>query len=386
MKNQFFNNTFKLLLSIFTIVALVSVEAEVNAVEPGQLLIGIFYTAAFLVVVRLIQIIRNPDHLSHYERNLVRGVAVEFWDMFIAQNLYKTYEWLGRAKQRAGNVLNSTVVHIPQSGAAPTVVRNRSVYPIVTVKRSDSDITYVIDELSSDTTLVREAEKWELSYAKVPEVIRDHMSELIKRIAQNTLFRWAGKNTNMLSLNAANVIRTTGAAVATYLTGATGNRNKFLVADLAAAKGVIIAQTKLVLNTGKRAFFMTEDAYTQLLTDAVFTNNQQYDKIGAVFQNGDLIKLLGFDIIRTDVMPRFDNSGTPVAKDGLDTTVANAATDNDVILAVDFDFVHLAKSDAKMFFRADDPDYQGDIMNVLARMGASRERVDQAGVAAIVQQ
>lgn len=362
-----------------------SVVVDSYGVDPMAVLQSYAIATSVLVVVRLAVLFHNREAISN-ERGLVTGVAVEFWDNFIASNLYKAYDWLGRAKNRSGNVLNSTVVHIPQAGAVPNVVRNRSQYPLPMVKRSDNDITYVIDELSSDTTLVKDAEKWELSYTKIPDLLKDHMSELAKRIAQNTLFRWAGKNLGMLNLNLANIVRTTGAAAATYLSGATGNRNKFLVADLASAKGVIVAQTKLVLNTGKRAFFMTEDAYTQLLTDAVFANNQQYDKIGAVFINGDLVKLLGFDIIRTDVMPRFDNSGTPLAKDGLDVLVVNAASDNDVILAVDFDFVHLAKSDTKMFYQAEDPNYQGDIMNVLGRMGASRERLDQAGVAAVVQQ
>lgn len=385
MKKQFFNNTSKLLLTIISVAVMMSITDEFYAVDPVEMIPGIFAIAGLLVFIRLVQIIRNPNLKDHRDGGLVFDVAVEFWDTMIARNLYKTYEWLSRAKQRAGNVLNSTVVHIPQSGAAPNVKRNRSVYPIQMVKRADSDITYVIDELSSDTTVVHEAEKWELSYSKVPEVLQDHLNELIKRIAQNTLFRWGGKNTSMLNLNAANVVDTTGAAAVAYLADATGNRKKFTVADLQSAKAIIIEQTKLVLNTGKRAFFMTEDAYTQLLTDTTFDNNQQYDKVGAVFKDGDLIKLLGFDIIRTDVMPRFDNSATPIAKDGLDESVVNAADDNDVILAVDFDFVHLAKSDSKMFFRADDPDYQGDIMNVLARMGASRERVDQAGVVAVVQ-
>ncbi len=377
---------FKLLFSLVAILAIGSIVSEAYGVPLVSIVQAVSVTTFVLVIVRLVVLFKNPEAISNIERNLVYGVAVEFWDNYIASNLYKTYEWLSRAKQRAGNVLNSTVVHIPQAGSAPNVVRNRTQFPIPMVKRSDSDITYVIDELSSDTTLVQEAEKWELSYAKTPDVIKDHMNELIKRIAQNTLFRWAGKNTGMLSLNAANVFRTGGANTGHLLSGATGTRNLPLVADLAKLKALIISQTKLVLNTGKRAFFMTEDMYTDLLADATFTSLLNYAKVGAVFLNGDLVSLLGFDIIRTDVMPRFDNSGTPLAKDGLDTTVANAATDNDCIIAVDFDFVHLAKSDSKMFFRADDPQWQGDIMNLQARMGASRERVDQAGVAALVQQ
>lgn len=377
---------FKLLFSIVALVAIGSIVSDAYDVPLVNIVQVYAVGTAALVIVRLVVLFRNPDAISRIERNLAFGVAVEFWDNYIASNLYKTYEWLNRAKQRAGNVLNSTVVHIPQAGAVPNVVRNRTQFPIGKVNRADSDITYVIDELSSDTTIVKEAEKWELSYAKTPDVIKDHMNELIKRIAQNTLFRWSGKNTSMLNLNAANVKRPAGGGTAGHLlSGATGTRAAVLVSDLQAIKTVIIAQTKLVTNPGKRAFFMSEDFYTELLTDPVFASLLNYAKIGAVFQNGDLISLLGFDIIRTDVMPRFDNSGTPVAKDGLDTTVANAATDNDVIIAVDFDFVHLAKSDSKMFFRADDPDYQGDIMNLQARMGASRERVDQAGVAALVQ-
>lgn len=343
--------------------------------------------SAGLCLIKVAALISDPTlyHQRHKHR-LAFGVAVEFWDTVIARNLYKNYDWLNRAKDRSGNVLSSSVVHIPQAGAVPNVIRNRANYPIPIVKRSDTDITYVIDELSSDTTVVKDAEKWELSYQKIPDILQDHINQVGKRAAQNAIYRWLGKNAGMLNLNAANIRRTTGSAVTTYLNGATGNRNNFLVVDVQAAKTILINQTKQPLNSGKRALFCTDDSYTNLLLDTVFANNQQYDKIGAVFKDGDLIKLLGFDVIRTDVMPRFDNAGTPVAKDGLDPSVANAATDNDVMALVDFDYIHIAKSQTKMFYKAEDPDYQGDVMNALARQGASRERVDQAGVVAIVQQ
>lgn len=384
MKKQLFNNTYRLLLSIITIAVMMSITDEFYAVDPADTMLGIFAIAAFLVVVRLIQIIRNPAQRSHYEQGLVLDVAVEFWDNVIARNLYKGYEWILRAKNRS-QYLKGTVVHIPQAGAVPSVKRNRSVYPIPMVKRSDSDLVYVIDELSSDITVVFEAEKWELSYQKIPDVLQDHINELGKRTAQNVLYRWLGKNPNASSLNAANIVRTTGGLTGSLLTGATGTRKVITVTDIAEAKGVLVEQTKKETNPGKRILYMLEDSYTDLLTDAIFADDKAYKKIGAEFKDGDLVKLHGFELIRTDVMPRFDNTATPLAKDGLDEAVVNAATDNAAVGLIDMDFVHIAKSDVKMFYEADKPEYQGDIMNAQNRMGASRERSDQAGIVAIVQ-
>lgn len=386
MKNQFFKNANTLLLAVITIVMIISVGQEFYAMDPGVLLAGIFAVAAALVVVRLTQIMRNPHYRSHFEQEgLLLDVAVEFWDNVIARNLYKGYEWVLRAKNRS-QYLKGTIVHIPQAGAVPDVKRNRTVYPIKMVKRADADIVYVIDELSSDITVVHEAEKWELSYQKIPDVLQDHISELGRRTAMNALYRWIGKNPNMLNLNTANIVRTTGGATGSLLPDATGTRKVITVADFLKGKGELVEQTKREVNPGQRVSIMLEDSYTDLLTDPLFADDKAYKKIGAEFKDGDLIKLAGFEIIRTDVVPHFDNSGTPVAKDPLDEAVSNEAADNAPVAMIDFDFVHIAKSDVKMFYEADKPEYQGDIMNALNRMGASRERVDQAGVVAIVQE
>jgi len=339
---------------------------------------------AVLVSVRLFFLFLN---LNAFEKaqGLAYAVNIEFWDNFVASNLYKGYEWMLRAKNRSQYV-NGDIVHIPQAGIVPNVVRNRANYPLPVVRRADTDIIYKIDELSSDTTFVKDAEKWELSYSKVPDIIMDHRNELGRRMAQNVLYRWGGiAGPGMLALGAANIVRTTGGAATTLLPGATGNRNAFLVVNLQSAKTILINQTKREISTGKRAFIMTEDSYTNLLNDSTFNNNQLYDKVGAVFKDGDLKFLLGFEIIRTDVMPRFTGPATPIAKDSLDPFVLNATTDNDAILAVDFDFIHIAPKDVKLYYDADNAEYQGDILNGLLRMGASRERLDQAGVVAIVQ-
>lgn len=352
---------------------------------PLEVLEVVFFASLVLALVKFFFMVANP-HNRNEASGLVYDVAVEFWDTIIAKNLYRGYEWLGRAKNRDANVLGGKVVHIPQAGATPNVVRNRTQYPIPFVKRSDTDITYVIDELSSDTTAVFEAEKWELSYAKIPDVLDDHIKEISKRTAQNALFRYLGSNPSNGTLNAANIIRTSGATTGHLLTGATGTRNKLMVADVTNGLIVIKSQTKKDLNTGKRALILTLESYNELRSDSALDSSLKYDVVGAVFKDGELVKLAGLDIIVTDVLPRFSNAGTPLAKDSLDTTVANAVTDNDVSMIVDFDYVHIARSATKMFYEANNTEMQADIMNALSRMGASRERFDQAGIVAIVQQ
>jgi sulfur carrier protein ThiS len=91
--------------------------------------------------------------------------------------------------------------------------------------------------------------------------------------------------------------------------------------------------------------------------------------------------LLGFDIVRTDALPKA--TAANVAKDTLDASVTVATDDNPIAMLVDFDFVHYAKTEPKIFYEADKVELQGDAMNALLVMGASRERKDDVGVVMI---
>lgn len=338
--------------------------------------ITIFAAATVLGVVRFIVMLRNPNHVKL--KGLAFAVTIETWEDFIATNLFRTYEWLLRAKDRSSRVLGGSVVHIPQAGTVVGSQRNRAVYPVPLVKRSDNDITYVIDEISSDATHIKDAETVELSYDKINDVIGDHTNKLGQDCAKNALFRWFS------GIVAANIVRTTGTAVASYLTGSTGNRKKGMVADIKSGKTIMNNQTKR--ESGKRIALMTEDFYNQVKSDPAIDNSQKHLNEGAVFKDGDLVRIAGYDIIRTDVVPRFTNATPPVAKDPLDPSVVNAASDNDACLLIDLDYVHIAKGDIKFFETIGDALLQGDAYSALVRLGAARERADQAGVVAIVQE
>jgi hypothetical protein len=311
-------------------------------------------------------------------RNIMpMAVQTETWEHMIAENLFKDYPFITRAKDRTGNVIDNKVVHIPQAGAKPGARKNRENFPLPIVKRNDLDITYPIDEISTEATYIPDAEKYELSYDKHASVIKDHFGVLNEESAKDILDRWYVSDSSKM-------VRTTGADTAVYLSGQTGTRNKFMVADIEAAKTILVADTKR--ENGPRALIMSEGAYNQLKADPVVKDKDTMESVGAVWKDGDLVKIHGFDIYRTDVTGRYDNTATPVLKDYTEGPDGYAATDNDVMLLVDFNHVHYAKGSVKFFENLDDAVMQGDIYSAKVRVGGRKERNDQIGVVAIIQE
>jgi hypothetical protein len=395
---------FKLFFAVFSMLFMAAVFSTALDAPVADVLAVMTVFSLVLFAVRVIFFIKNPADYGKRHTGAAYGVAIEFWEQTVAEFLLREYNWIMRAKDRTANVLDGAVVHIPQAGALPGGRRNRKNYPAPITRRFDTDITYVIDEVSTNPSHIKHAEKVELTYDKVASVFNDHIKQLNFLAAYNILFRWAGKNpvaggvTN-LDLNAANIIRTTGSAVATHLSGATGNRQVMTLGAFNLGKTAMINQTKREINTGKRALIIDETMYNQLRADSALDTFDKRDLAGVQMQGGDMVRIGGFDIIRTDVLPRFNNAGVPIAKDPIsddDVNLADgslnpyqntaASTDNACALLVDFDFVHFAKGPIEVFETTRDAVSQGDIYSALTRIGASRERVDQAGVVAIVQQ
>lgn len=368
-KTSFLTLFFNLVLALLVAAPI----AEAAQADPVLTSSAVFVTFSVLKVstyfIQLVQGIKLDIGSMAF-----MAVQTEVWEKMIAENLFKGYEWIKRAKDRSSNVLGNAVVHIPQAGAKPGARKNRENFPVPIVKRNDTDVTYPIDEISTEATHIPDADKIELSYDKTSSVIADHFGVLSEESARDILDRWYPSSSDQM-------VRTTGANTAVYLLGQTGERNKFMVADVASAKTKINEQTKK--ENGDRALIMTEGAYNQLKADPLATAKETMDSVGAVWKDGDLVKIHGYDIIRTDVIGRFDNTATPVLKD---YTADNAATDNDVMLLVDFKFVHFALGTVKFFENLDDALMQGDIYSAKVRLGGRKERNDQVGVVAIIQE
>ena len=78
------------------------------------------------------------------------SVVPEIWTDFIVGNLFKNNEFLLQSVDESQYVLQGSVVHVPQAGAPSGVKRNRTQLPATITRRSDVDVTYALDEFTTD--------------------------------------------------------------------------------------------------------------------------------------------------------------------------------------------------------------------------------------------
>jgi hypothetical protein len=240
------------------------------------------------------------------------------------------------------------------------------------VQRTDTDITYTLDEYTTDPILIPNAETFELSYNKRESVLGEYESSLRQTVADNLLIDWSPSGGTGL------VVRTTGVSTATTLYGTTGNRAKFTVTDLKNAQNQLNKQN--IPMEGRYAL-MSADMFQQLTDDMSAT---QYRDFSAAYdvKDGVLGRLFGFNIMMRGGVVTYTNATAPVVN--AYGATANA-TDNDGILCWQTGAVERALGQIKFFERIGDPTFYGDVYSVSVRMGGRIRREDANGIVAIVQ-
>lgn len=299
------------------------------------------------------------------------AIYQEIWVDYIIQNLFKNSDFITKCFDESDKVLAGRVVHIPQAGAKPTVVKNRAIGSLATnVTRVDTDITYNLDDYTTDPTLITDAEANEISYDKIGSVLDEHLQTLRETIGDDLLVKW------LTGLPAANIIRTTGGAVSTALApGATGTRLKFLKADLKTAQNLFNKQN---IPAEERYALFPTDLYSQLQEDS---DLMQRD-IDMNLKDGVVGRLYGFNLIERSSTPVFTNASPPVVKA---LGAASATTDNMSVVCWQKNAVAKALGSVKFFEALNDPNSYGDIYSALVKMGGRSRRTLFQGVAAIVQ-
>lgn len=300
------------------------------------------------------------------------AIQKEIWQDHIEGNLFKNNEFLLASTDAGQYVLQGKVVHIPQAGAAATVVKNRSSVPATVVQRTDSDVTYALDEYTTDPILIPNAEGLELSYNKRESVLAEYESSLRQTIADNLLIDWSP------SAGVGTIIRTSGVSTATHMAGTTGNRKKFTVNDLKYAQLQLNKQN--VPMEGRYAL-ISADMFQQLTDDMSAT---QYRDFSAAYdvKEGVLGRLFGFNIMMRGSVVSYSNDTAPIVNEyGADA----GDEDNDGVLCWQISAVERALGQVTFYERIGDPTYYGDIYSVGVRMGARIRRNDAKGIVAIVQ-
>lgn len=299
------------------------------------------------------------------------ALDVEIWKPWIVDTLFKDNQFLNFARNADEHVLAGSVVHIPQSGAASSIEKNRSSLPATVAQRTDTDITYNLDEYTSDPRLITDAETI-LSYNKMDSAMGQDMKAISQLVAEWMLYAWA-------PTTAARYVRTTGATSPAYTTDGTGVRKLLTLVDV---KNAFKMLNKDNVPMDGRYMIMDADMYNQLLTLLDATTYTDFSKYFDA-ATGVVGKLYSFNIIVRSTALVY-TSASPAVKKA--PGAAGAATDHGAALFFHRDWVERAIGDTKIFEKVKDPTYYGDIYSLLIRAGGRSVETNSIGVGALIQE
>lgn len=293
------------------------------------------------------------------------SVQREIWQEHIVEALYAANPHLILCTNADQYVLAGKVVHIPQAGASPSVKRNRTVLPAAVTRRQDVDVTYAIDEFTSDPIHIPDADTAELSYDKRNSVLTDTNNALGESVGVAMLYNWAP--------TASRFIRTSGVPIAAHI--GKGQRLKIAIADLKKAQKQL---NKDGIPTTDRYAMMDAELYDQFTDGLTETQHRDFSRAYDE-KNGVLGKLFGFTILSRSYVLSYKGLSANLPENELHDASCGA------VLCWHISAVERALGEVKFFDDEGNPQYYGDIYSALVRMGGRKRREDQKGVVAIVQ-
>ena len=312
------------------------------------------------------------------------AIQKEIWMAAIVEGLFASNSFLSKAFNADEYVNNGKIVHIPNAGAASGTKKNRTSLPATVTKRTDIDVTFPLDEYTTDPVLIPNADTVELSYDKRESVLRQDKLKLQDDVALDFIFNW--------SPAAAQCIETTGAEIDAYTDKATGKRKGICKADVL---GLMTKFNNDDIPQEGRYLLLDAQMYSQLLNSLTENENTAF-LASADAQNGILGKLFSFNIMMRSRAALYTaakapkawstaGAATDLAAGAATDLAAGAATDLAAGLAWHEQSVCRALGEVKAFENEGDATYYGDIYSFLVRAGGRIMREDKKGVIALVQ-
>lgn len=296
------------------------------------------------------------------------AIQKELWMGTIVEGLFASNSFMSKAFNADEYVLQGKTAHIPNAGAASGVEKNRKTKPASVKTRTDTDITFTLDEYTTNPVHISNADQSELSYNKRESVLRNDKLKLMDAVALDFIYNW--------SPDSARCVVTTGAEVDAYTPDATGKRNGLCKAD------VLALMTKFneedIPQEG-RYLLLDAQMYSQLL-DSLTANENTAFLASADAQNGVLGKLFSFNVMMRSKVGVYTNAKAKKA-----WSETGAATDLAAGLAWHDQSVCRALGEVNAFENEGDPTWYGDIYSFLVRAGGRIMRSDSKGVMAIIQ-
>jgi len=296
------------------------------------------------------------------------AIQKEIWMNSIVEGLFADNSFLTKAFNADEFVNQGKTVHIPNAGAPSGVEKNRSTFPATVTSRTDIDLTFELDNYSTDPIKINLAETVELSYNKRESVLKQDKTKLKEEVSEGILYEWFKGATKNL--------KTTGVGVDAHTASATGLRKAFTKTEVKAA----MTQFNIDNVPAEDRYFLIDAVMYDQLIDSLTDKESTAFHAAADIKNGIVGKLFSFNIMMRSKVGRFTGAGASKA-----WATAGAATDNAAGLAWHHDSLCRALGEVVAREQLNSPTYYGDIYSFEVRCGGRAMRNDVKGLLAIVQ-
>jgi hypothetical protein len=262
--------------------------------------------------------------------------------------------------------VNNNTVELPHAGDLPEVQVNRTVLPATINKREDQATNYLLEELTTDPTLIQDSEALILAYDKRASILNQQASQIRTKAGDRALYKWAA--------GAVNYQATTGAARPAGGPAQTGNRKALTIADILAVQQRFFADNVVPeLEEVNGVAVIPPRMYSDLLAIPQFTDADKYGRSN--IPSGVMRRAFGFDwYVRSSVTVL--NGSDQLKAEG----AAGAADDQDAAVFYSPQYVRRAYGAIKVFIDNDKPEYYGSVFSAMLRFGAQVARNDNKGV------
>jgi hypothetical protein len=294
------------------------------------------------------------------------ALNISIWQKEMVENFYPDNSFASKSVDDTAFVRSHKVI-IPNAGKPSKVVKNRQTKPATVSERTDNDIEYVIDELTTDPIYIPNIDTVELSYDKRKSVISNDRAQLQNEAHMNLLDRWGR------GVKTANVLLTTGTKERDAHTSetATGKRKCITKED------VLKIMTRMDAdNVPEEGRYLLLDAYmyADLLADLSESDKWMFQN-SANMQTGILGNLYGLNIMKRSKVLRVKNDKTLLSWSE-DAVAGELAAG----LAWHEKSVSRALGEFRMLDAPNNPLYYGDIYSFLLRTGGAVRRYDNKGI------
>lgn len=293
----------------------------------------------------------------------------EVWISDIQETLFQGSEFIMQGTDHSAFVSNK-VVHVPQSGSMSAIEKNRSSLPATIAQRTDTELTYTLNDYTTDPVLITDLDELQTSYAKRQSVLRQHLDALNERIGNEVAYEWAPSGSTSL------VLRTTGGATSLKPNAtATGTRNLITKEDVSK-----MARKLDLDNVPKndRILLLPTSMYYELFSTDALIRNDFGRALNMV--NGQATEIFGMKVfVRPQVVLFNDTTGKKAVGS------ADAVTDCYGAIAFQKNAVAQALGSIKVFANEDLPEYYGSVFSAQVFHGAKMLRSDNKGVVAMAQ-